>query len=85
MSRPERVLVTGAAGFIGSTLAGRLLAEGREVVGYDSLDPFYPLDLKRRNLAALEARGRFRFVHADLRDREALARVKLDRGPRPAQ
>jgi UDP-glucuronate 4-epimerase len=73
MSRPGRVLVTGAAGFIGSTLAGRLLAEGREVVGFDSLDPFYAVDLKRRNLAALEGSSRFRFVKADLRDRDALA------------
>jgi UDP-glucuronate 4-epimerase len=73
MSRPGRVLVTGAAGFIGSTLAGRLLAEGREVVGFDSLDPFYAVDLKRRNLAALEAMPGFSFVHADLRDRDALA------------
>jgi UDP-glucuronate 4-epimerase len=73
MSRPGRVLVTGAAGFIGCTLAGLLLAEGREVVGFDSLDPFYPVDLKRRNLASLEVSARFRFVQADLRDRDALA------------
>lgn len=75
MSRPGRVLVTGAAGFIGSTLAGRLLAEGREVVGFDSLDPFYPVALKRRNLAPLEASAGFRFVCADLRDRGALDAV----------
>ena len=68
MSRPARVLVTGAAGFIGSTLADRLLAEGREVVGLDSLDPFYPVAMKRRNLAPLEASPGFRFVRGDVRD-----------------
>jgi UDP-glucuronate 4-epimerase len=75
MSRPGRVLVTGAAGFIGSTLAERLLAEGREVVGFDSLDPFYPQEMKRRNLAALESQRGFRFRQADVRDRAALERT----------
>jgi UDP-glucuronate 4-epimerase len=75
MSRPQRVLVTGAAGFIGSTLAGKLLAQGREVVGYDSLDRYYPVEMKRRNLATLEAHPRFSFFEADVRDASALARA----------
>jgi UDP-glucuronate 4-epimerase len=75
MSRPERVLVTGAAGFIGSTLAGYLLAEGREVVGFDSLDPYYPVEMKLRNLASLEGYAGFEFVRADVRDAEALGRA----------
>jgi UDP-glucuronate 4-epimerase len=73
MSRPARVLVTGAAGFIGSTLSARLLAEGREVVGLDSLDPYYPVEMKRRNLAPLEASPGFRFVRGDVRDPASLA------------
>jgi UDP-glucuronate 4-epimerase len=75
MNRPARVLVTGAAGFIGSTLAARLLAEGREVTAFDSLDPFYPVEMKRRNLASLESSPGFSFVCADLRDPAALART----------
>jgi UDP-glucuronate 4-epimerase len=81
MSRPECVLVTGVAGFIGSTLAERLLAQGRDVMGIDSLDPFYAVVEKRRNLASLQASGRFRFVEGDVRDATALA--ALFRRPRP--
>jgi len=81
MSPPSRILVTGVAGFIGSTLAERLLAEGREVVGIDNLDPFYSVAEKRRNLAALEASPAFRFVQADVRDPAALA--PLFARPRP--
>ena len=75
MTAPQRVLVTGAAGFIGSTLVDRLLAEDREVVGLDCFDPFYPESAKLRNLAgALDHRG-FRLVRGDVRDREAVGRA----------
>lgn len=62
-----RVLVTGAAGFIGSTLCDALLASGAEVVGVDSFVPNYDPAVKRANLAALAGRPRFSFVEADLR------------------
>lgn len=75
MTRPDRVLVTGAAGFIGSTVAERLLREGRAVVGLDNLDPFYPVEQKRGNLEALEALPGFDFVEADIRDAQALAQM----------
>jgi UDP-glucuronate 4-epimerase len=68
MSPAERVLVTGAAGFIGSTLVDRLLAEGREVVGLDSFDPFYPEALKRLNLRSAQESPGFRLEVADIRD-----------------
>jgi UDP-glucuronate 4-epimerase len=72
LSRPERILVTGAAGFIGSSLVDRLLAEGRSVVGLDSFDPFYPAEQKRANLAGASASGRFRLVEGDVRDAAAV-------------
>ena len=63
-----RVLVTGAAGFVGSHLGERLIADGHEVVGLDAFIPYYPRPLKERNLDRLRDEGRFRFVEADLRD-----------------
>lgn len=66
------VLVTGAAGFIGSRLCAALLARGDEVVGLDNLNDYYAPALKERNLADLLPQPGFRFVKADLRDGEAL-------------
>ena len=54
-----KILVTGAAGFIGSHLAGRLLAEGREVTGVDNLNPYYDPRLKRARLRRLTAKPGF--------------------------
>jgi UDP-glucuronate 4-epimerase len=62
------VLVTGAAGFIGSTLAERLRERGDTVVGLDSFDAFYPRAVKERNLARLRGDGGFKLVEGDLRD-----------------
>lgn len=75
MSRPERVLVTGAAGFIGSTLCERLLDEGRTVVGLDNFDPFYPESHKVANLAAASRSERFSLARADLRDAAAVREI----------
>jgi len=62
------ILVTGAAGFIGSTLTDRLLADGHTVVGLDNFDPFYPREVKERNLAAAWKNSRFTLIEADIRD-----------------
>ncbi len=61
-----RVLVTGAAGFIGSHVCEALLARGDEVVGLDNFDPFYPRAVKERNLDGLRRAKGFRFVEADI-------------------
>jgi UDP-glucuronate 4-epimerase len=67
-----RVLVTGAAGFIGAALAEALLEAGVEVVGLDDLNAYYDVRLKRARLARLEGRRGWRFVEASLADRAAL-------------
>ena len=64
-------LVTGAAGFIGFHVARQLLAEGRSVVGLDSLNDYYDPALKQSRLNILREDSRFSFVHADLADRHA--------------
>jgi UDP-glucuronate 4-epimerase len=67
------ILVTGAAGFIGFHAARQLLAEGRDVVGLDSLNDYYDPALKQSRLEILRADPRFTFVHADLADRPAIS------------
>jgi UDP-glucuronate 4-epimerase len=69
-----RILVTGAAGFIGSHLSERLVARGDEVVGFDNFDPFYPRAVKERNLAGLRP-PRFTLVEGDLRSTADLERA----------
>ena len=79
MSRAESILVTGAAGFIGSTLVDRLLSEGRRVVGLDSFDPFYAEATKRENLAGALGSSAFELIEGDIRD-EALVEQTFARG-----
>ena len=70
-----KILVTGAAGFIGSTLSLRLLARGDEVVGLDNLNDYYSVQLKLDRLARLKSKPGFRFVQLDVADREGLERL----------
>jgi nucleoside-diphosphate-sugar epimerase len=65
-----RALVTGVAGFIGSTLADQLLADGADVVGLDSFTDYYPRALKERNLVTAKRHPRFRFVESRIQDAE---------------
>ena len=63
-----RVLLTGAAGFIGSHVAECLVARGDEVIGLDNFDAFYPRAVKEANVAGLRRAARFRLVEGDIRD-----------------
>ena len=76
MSR--RVLVTGAAGFIGMHTAAALLDRGDEVVGVDNLDPYYDTALKEARLATLAGRPGFAFERLDLAEADATARLFRD-------
>ena len=72
---PLRVLVTGAAGFIGYHVARRLLDRGDDVIGLDNLNAYYDVGLKEARLAQLAERPGFRFAKLDLADREAVTRL----------
>ena len=68
-------LVTGAAGFIGSHVAHKLLDRGDEVVGLDNLNTYYDVSLKRDRLQRLSERGGFTFIEGELADRSLLPGV----------
>src|SRR5215212_1657523 len=67
------VLVTGVAGFIGSTLARRLLERGDTVTGIDNINDYYEVSLKQARLARLAAYERFNFIQMDIVDRPVVA------------
>ncbi|MDH3283156.1 MAG: GDP-mannose 4,6-dehydratase [Acidobacteriota bacterium] len=75
-------LLTGAAGFIGSHVADRLVERGDRVIGLDNFDDFYDVQIKRDNLAGVAAHESFRLVEGDIRDaalvRQLLSAEKVD-------
>ncbi len=70
-----KILVTGAAGFIGSTLSKRLLARGDEVIGLDNLNDYYDPTLKQARLDLLIDKPGFHFVKEDLENKEAIKQL----------
>jgi UDP-glucuronate 4-epimerase len=76
-----RVLLTGAAGFIGMHAALRLLERGDEVVGVDNLNAYYDVNLKLARLERLKAFPRFRFHQLSVEDREGMTRLFSDEEP----
>jgi UDP-glucose 4-epimerase len=73
-----KAFITGVAGFIGSTLAERLLSQGADVTAVDSFTDYYPREIKERNLAQLRRQPRFRFVESRVQDAD-LATLLADR------
>lgn len=70
-----KVLITGAAGFIGMATAQRLLARGDEVVGLDNLNDYYAVSLKKDRLKCLARFSGFRFVRTDIADRARMTKL----------
>jgi UDP-glucuronate 4-epimerase len=75
LDKNKTYLVTGAAGFIGFHLSRRLLKEGCAVIGLDNLNDYYDVNLKKARLEILEKEDKFKFVYADLQDKEAVDKV----------
>ena len=71
-----RILITGCAGFIGSHLSEKLLDLGYQVQGVDNFDPFYPKEVKDRNLSLLLGRTGFQFQEIDITDMGNLLKLK---------
>jgi UDP-glucuronate 4-epimerase len=76
------ILVTGTAGFIGYHVARRLIERGDDVVGIDNLNDYYDPALKEARLRMLEPCERFRFVRADISDREAMEKLFAEHRPK---
>lgn len=70
----KKVLLTGAAGFIGAETVRKLLAKGIEVIGIDNLNDYYDVSLKQYRLKALE-NSKFKFIQVDIEDKAALKEI----------
>lgn len=71
----KRVLVTGAAGFIGSHVSERLLARGDTVIGIDNVNDYYPVTLKRQNIELLSKHANFTLIEGDIANRALVSNL----------
>ncbi|MBR2316515.1 MAG: GDP-mannose 4,6-dehydratase, partial [Spirochaetales bacterium] len=71
----KKILVTGAAGFIGARTTQLLLEQGIDVVGVDNLNDYYDVQLKKHRLANLEKNKNFHFYYGDIEDIQILRRI----------
>ncbi len=82
-NKGQKILVTGAAGFIGSHLCRALLKRGDRVLGLDNFDPFYGRAQKEDNLAFIREAGNLKFFEGDIRDADMLDACLADEGESP--
>jgi UDP-glucuronate 4-epimerase len=75
----KKVLVTGAAGFIGSHLCERLLSDGANVVGLDNFDSFYSRKTKEANIAGALSNKKFQFIEGDIRESSCVEKILSDK------
>ena len=75
-----KILVTGAAGFIGAQVASRLMADGHVVIGLDNLNDYYDVRLKKARLAQLVSDNQFQFHECDLADRQMIDKLFAQSG-----
>ncbi|MBI2674884.1 MAG: GDP-mannose 4,6-dehydratase [Candidatus Aenigmarchaeota archaeon] len=76
----KSILVTGGAGFIGSTLSDKLLGEGHKVVSLDNFDPYYPRPIKEKNMESAKENRNFTFIEGDIRDQNLLKKIIREHG-----
>jgi len=69
------ILITGAAGFIGSNLCEKMVEMGYSIIGIDNFDVFYSAKQKYLNLTNLSTKDNFEFINADIRDKESLNKI----------
>lgn len=79
--RTKKILITGAAGFIGFHLAKRLLEDGFEVCGVDNLNSYYDVHLKEQRLSELKEYNNYLFIKADISEKEKIKKIFSDNSP----